>query len=52
MDKYPNLDLFQVENQLNNLFNNIPAGTAYFMLKVKLDEIEKLYRESIQKEYE
>lgn len=46
-----NFNLAKAEITIDQLLSGIPVGAAYFMLKTKLNEIEKLYYEQAQKEY-
>ena len=46
-----NFKLANLETQLDKLFNGLPVGVVYFILKSKLSEVETLYYEQAQKEY-
>lgn len=46
-----NFKLANLEVQLDKLFNGLPVGVVYFILKSKLNEVESLYYEQAQKEY-
>lgn len=46
-----NFKLANLEVQLEKLFNGLPVGVVYFILKSKLSEVENLYYEQAQKEY-
>ena len=46
-----NLKLATVENNLTQILAGIPIGAAYFLLKTKVEELEKQYYKQVQKEY-
>lgn len=46
-----NFQLARVEANLNQILEDIPTGMAYFILKSKINELEKEYYKQVQKEY-
>lgn len=46
-----NYQTLQAEALINRAITNIPAGLAYYILKAKTAEIQKLYYEQAQREY-
>lgn len=46
-----NFQLARVEANLNQILEDIPIGMAYFILKSKINELEKEYYKQVQKEY-
>ena len=42
-----NLKLATVENNLTQILAGIPIGAAYFLLKTKVEELEKQYYKQV-----
>ena len=45
-----NFKLAQMEARLNQILDGIPVGIAYFILKIKVNELEDAYYKQAKKE--
>lgn len=48
MDNY---NIIRAESLIDQGISNLPVGTAYYILKAKMLEVQKLYYQQAQKEY-
>lgn len=47
-----NLKIAQINTEINQILNGIPIGVAYLILKTKTKELEQIYYDQIEKEYD
>ena len=46
-----NLQIMRAESLIEQALTSLPVGTAYYILRAKMFEIQKLYYQQAQEEY-